>query len=167
MTAAPHLSTTSVSAVVGHDALPEDGVLDLLAEHAAAHAARDVGRLLDLYAPDAVSYTLAPPLQQGPTTQYGTPEGVQAWFDTFVGPVQMTYREPVVHAGENLAFVHCLTQMTATSVGSSRAYSFWFRSTFGLRREPGRADGWLIVHRHESTPFLMDGSFLAALDLEP
>jgi uncharacterized protein (TIGR02246 family) len=139
-------------------------VRSVLAAHAAAHAAHDVERLLALYAPDAASYTLAPPLQQGPTTAYGSPEGVQAWFDTFAGPVELTYRDPVVATSDDIAFVHCLTRMTATSVGSNGSFSLWFRSTFGLRRTEGR---WLIVHRHESTPFHMDGSFRAAVDLQP
>ncbi len=40
----------------------------------------------------------------------------------------------------------------------------WFRSTIGLRRISG---GWRIAHEHNSTPFPMDGSGKAALDLQP
>ncbi|MEQ9505556.1 MAG: nuclear transport factor 2 family protein [Hyphomonas sp.] len=40
----------------------------------------------------------------------------------------------------------------------------WFRATTILRRIEGR---WLIVHDHTSTPFYMDGSQRAALDLVP
>ncbi|WP_446719495.1 hypothetical protein [Inquilinus sp. OTU3971] len=29
------------------------------------------------------------------------------------------------------------------------------------------ADGWVIVHEHESVPFYMDGSLRAAVDLKP
>ena len=61
-----------------------------------------------------------------------------------------------------MAFVHCLTRMTATPMGSPDPFSLWLRSTFGLRRIEGR---WLITHRHESTPFHMDGSFRAATEL--
>jgi ketosteroid isomerase-like protein len=136
----------------------------VLREHAAAHAARDVGRLLALYATDAVSYTLAPPLQQGPTTPFGTPQGLQGWFDTFAGPIHITYRDPAVSASEDVAFIHCLTSMTATPAGADSSFTMWFRSTFGLRQIDGR---WLIVHRHESTPFHMDGTFKAAVELQP
>jgi ketosteroid isomerase-like protein len=38
------------------------------------------------------------------------------------------------------------------------------RSSFGLRRIAGT---WRVVHQHDSTPFLMDGSFRAATDLQP
>lgn len=40
----------------------------------------------------------------------------------------------------------------------------WFRATVGLRRGDG---GWTIMHEHTSVPFYMDGSFKAAIDLQP
>ncbi len=142
----------------------ETEVRAVLDEHAAAHAARDVDRLFASYSTDAVCYTLAPPLQQGPDTPYGTPEGLRAWFATFDGPVRIHYRDPLVTAAGDVAFVHTLTQMSATPAGGDESFSFWFRSTFGLRRLDGT---WRIVHQHESTPFRMDGTFLAATDLQP
>jgi ketosteroid isomerase-like protein len=54
--------------------------------------------------------------------------------------------------------------MTATPAGAPAPFTFWFRSTFGLRCSDG---SWRIVHQHDSTPFHMDGSFRAATDLEP
>ncbi|HEY1508138.1 MAG TPA: nuclear transport factor 2 family protein, partial [Solirubrobacteraceae bacterium] len=139
-------------------------ILAVLDEHAAAHAARDVQRMIATCTDDAVRYTLAPPLQQGPDTPYGTPEGLQAWLATFDGPVLIDYRDPVVTADGDVAFVHALTQMTATPAGTTDSFSFWYRSTFGLRRIGGT---WRITHQHESTPFHMDGSFRAATDLLP
>jgi ketosteroid isomerase-like protein len=38
------------------------------------------------------------------------------------------------------------------------------RSTLCFRREGG---AWKIAHAHTSVPFHMDGSFRAAVDLEP
>jgi len=32
---------------------------------------------------------------------------------------------------------------------------------------PTRRPRWLITHEHESVPFLMDGSFQAAIELKP
>ena len=43
-------------------------------------------------------------------------------------------------------------------------FELWFRSTVCFRRENG---DWRITHVHDSTPFHMDGSFRAALDLKP
>jgi ketosteroid isomerase-like protein len=139
-------------------------VLDLLAEHAAAHAAREPERIMALYSAEPVMYTLAPPLQQGPDTEYGTVDGLRRWIGTFDGPIGIDYQDPVVTAAGDVAFVHTLTRMTATPAGAPESFSFWFRSTFGLRRQE---DGWRIVHRHESTPFHMDGSLRAAVDLQP
>ena len=139
-------------------------ILAVLDEHAAAHAARDVQQMIAPYTDDAACYTLAPPLQQGPGTAYGTPEGLRAWLATFDGPVLIDYRDPVVTADGDVAFVHTLTQMTATPAGATDSFSFWFRSTYGLRRIDGT---WRITHRHESVPFHMDGSFRAATDLLP
>lgn len=40
----------------------------------------------------------------------------------------------------------------------------WFRSTMCLQKTGG---AWRIAHEHNSTPFHMDGSYKAALDLDP
>lgn len=57
------------------------------------------------------------------------------------------------------AFAHCLTRM-----GSPGVYSMWFPMTFG----PPKTDrDWQITHSHASTPFCMDETRKAALDLEP
>lgn len=142
----------------------EQEIHAILDAHVAAHADRDAERLVSLYTADAVGYTLAPPLQQTPDTAYGTVEGLRKWFASFDGPVRVTYRDPVVTVDGAVAFVHTLTSMTATPSGAAEPFTFWFRSTYGLRRVDGT---WRIVHRHESTPFYMDGSFRAAVDLQP
>jgi ketosteroid isomerase-like protein len=40
----------------------------------------------------------------------------------------------------------------------------WMRSTLGFRKIDGT---WKISHGHSSVPFLMDGSYRAALQLTP
>ncbi|OBF59711.1 hypothetical protein A5756_04390 [Mycobacterium sp. 852002-53434_SCH5985345] len=136
----------------------------VLEKFVAAHAAHDADGLFALRSDDVVSYSLAPPLQQGPDTPYGTVEGIRAWFAGFDGPVQITFRDPVVSQDGDLAFAHTLTNMTVTPVGRHDPISVWYRSTFGLRRVDG---SWRIAHLHESTPFHMDGSYRAATDLQP
>jgi ketosteroid isomerase-like protein len=155
---------TSTSTSTARAAATDAEILAVLDEHAAAHAARDVQRMIAPYTDDPVRYTLAPPLQQGPDTPYGTADGLQAWLATFDGPVVIDYRDPVVTADGDVAFVHTLTRMTATPAGATDSFSFWFRSTYGLRRIDG---SWRISHQHDSTPFHMDGSFRAATDLLP
>jgi len=142
----------------------ERDIVAVLDAHVTAHAEKDAAGLMSLYTPDAVCYILAPPLQQAPDTAYGSVEGLRRWFATFAGPVRIAYRDPVVTVDGAVAFVHTLASMTSTKVGDAEPFMFWFRSTFGLRRLDGT---WRIVHRHDSTPFYMDGSFRAAVDLQP
>jgi ketosteroid isomerase-like protein len=146
---------------ISHAGTDVHAVLD---EFAAAHSAHDADGLFALYSDDVVAYSLAPPLQQGPDTQYGTVDGIRAWFAGFASPVQITFHNPVVSQDGDLAFAHTLTNMTTTRAGQHERISVWYRSTFGLRRVDR---SWLITHRHDSTPFYMDGSFRAATDLEP
>jgi uncharacterized protein (TIGR02246 family) len=146
---------------ISHAGTEIHAVLD---ELAAAHAAHDADGLFALYTDDVVLYSLAPPLQQGPDTPYGTVDGTRAWFATFDGPVQLTFRDPVVSQDGDLAWARTFTHMLVTPAGQAESISVWYRSTFGLRRVDG---SWRIAHRHDSTPFYMDGSFRAATDLEP
>jgi ketosteroid isomerase-like protein len=146
---------------ISHAGTDVHAVLDKLV---AAHAARDAVGLFALYSDDVVAYSLAPPLQQGPDTPYGTVDGIRAWFAGFDGPVQLTFSDPVVSQDGDLAFAHTLTKMTVKRVGQHEPISVWHRSTFGLRRIDG---SWRIAHRHDSTPFYMDGTYRAATDLEP
>lgn len=136
----------------------------VLQEYAAAHAERDAERVFATCTEDVVVYSLAPPLQQGTDTAYGTVDGIRKWFTTFDGPVIITYRDPIATQGGDVAFVHTLANMHVTPTGQSEPISTWFRSTFGLRRVDG---SWLIAHGHDSTPFYMDGSYRAATDLKP
>lgn len=137
-------------------------VLDVLGEHHAAIAAGDAERAFAVLAPDAVVYDLAPPLIAGTGSRDTDVEGMRQWLATFTAPPRLAHRDPVVHVDGDLAVVHTLTSMTARAQQGGE-FTLWFRSTYALRR----TDRWRIVHQHESVPFHMDGSFLAATGLEP
>jgi hypothetical protein len=85
------------------------------------------------------------------------------WFETWDGPIGYDIGERVIEVGGDVAFCHGLTHMTGTKTDGARV-DLWFRSTVGLRRS---AAGWQITHEHDSTPFYMDGSDRAAIDLRP
>jgi ketosteroid isomerase-like protein len=158
-------STSSTSSRTTTDGgAPEAEVRAVLAEYVEAHARRDPEAILAFFADGAARYNLAPPLQQSAGTMVGDVEGVRAWLAGFDGPVVLQHRDLDVAADGTVAFAFALTKMTAKPVGAPEPFSFWLRSTFGLRLVDGR---WRIVHEHESTPFYMDGSFRAAVDLEP
>ena len=162
MTTTAGTSTSSTSSTATGSA--EAGVRAVLAQYVEAHARRDPEAILAFFADGAARYNLAPPLQQGAGTMVGDVEGVRSWLATFDGPVVLEHRDLEVAADGAVAFAYALTKMTAKPVGAPEPFSFWLRSTFGLRLLDG---GWRIVHEHESTPFYMDGSFRAAVDLEP
>jgi ketosteroid isomerase-like protein len=89
---------------------------------------------------------------------------VAKWLATFEGPMSMEVRDLAVTAEGSVAFCTSLNCLTATPVGQPESFSLWFRVTLGLRRIDGR---WQVVHEHESVPFEMDGSFQAAVGLQP
>jgi ketosteroid isomerase-like protein len=158
-TSSPTTGSTTMA-----DATADAQVRAVLAEYVEAYARRDPEAILAFFADDAARYNLAPPLRQSAGTMVGDVEGVRAWLAGFDGPVVLEHRDLVVAAEAAVAFAFALTKMTAKPVGAPEAFSFWLRSTFGLRLLDGR---WRIVHEHSSTPFYMDGSFRAAVDLEP
>jgi PhnB protein len=127
-------------------------------DRAAALRSKDVKALSRVGTRDNVVYSLAPPLVSN-----GGLEGVRAWFASWDGPMGYEMRDLEVSAGERVAFAHCLAHMTGRRTDGTST-DLWFRLTLGLEK---RGEGWKISHEHHSTPFLMDGSFRAAIDLKP
>lgn len=138
-------------------------VRDLLEERAAAMRTGDADRIVADYLPDAVTFTLAPPLKHT-APEVTDPEAMRAWFASFAGGLEYEMRDLEVVVDGGLAFCHSLNRMSAVPQGATEAFTLWFRSTVCLRHVDGV---WRIAHEHTSTPFYMDGNFGAALDLEP
>ena len=124
---------------------------------------QDADRLVSCYAPDVVLFDLAPPLRQ-PTAEVLDPASHRAWFDTFDSRMEYDTHDLTVTVGGDVAFAHGLVRMSATPRGSAEGFTMWFRATLCLRKADG---AWLITHEHVSTPFYMDDSFRAAVDLAP
>jgi len=141
----------------------EARIRDLMDEYVAAMRAGDADRLVARYTPDVVTFTLAPPLRNS-GAEARDPDALRAWFATFDGPVDFEIRDLDVTAGADLAYCHSLNRLSATPAGGSEPFNLWFRATVCLRNVDGK---WLVSHEHTSTPFYMDGSFAAALDLQP
>jgi PhnB protein len=109
-------------------------------------------------APGFVSYSLAPPLKNT-----AGKAGLEAWFATWDGPIGYALKDLKIVAGDEVAFAHGLVHMTGRKA-DGETVDLWFRQTLGLKLFRG---AWKIVHGHDSTPFYMDGSFKAAVDLKP
>jgi ketosteroid isomerase-like protein len=125
-------------------------------------AAGDLKGMLDYYAPEVVEFSLAPPL--GGPREGRDPGPLEQWVATFEAPPRRTATRLEITASADVAFATSIDSMTATPKGSDSPFTMWYRVTLGLRLVEGR---WLIVHEHESVPFHMDGSFRAAIELEP
>jgi len=72
-------------------------------------------------------------------------------------------RDTHVEIGGDTALAYGLGHMTGTKKDGAKA-DLWARVTVGLHRRDGV---WKITHQHTSVPFRMDGSFKAAVDLQP
>ncbi|MFI2188294.1 YybH family protein [Streptomyces sioyaensis] len=140
----------------------EARIREVLEDRAAATTARDARRFLSHCAPDIVEFSLAPPLQyKGP--QARDQRAVEAWYATWRGPIEVTLTQLEITVGDDVAFSHSINRMRGTKTDGFEV-ELWSRATVGLRRIDGT---WKITHAHDSVPFLMDGSGLAALDLKP
>lgn len=138
-------------------------IRELLERRAVAMRAGDADRLVADYLPDAVTFTLAPPLRHT-APEVVDPEALRGWFASFDSAVDYEIRDLVVSAEGDLAFCFSLNRMSAVPRGRGEAFDLWFRSTVCLRRVDGV---WRIAHEHNSTPFYMDAGMSAALDLTP
>ena len=74
-----------------------------------------------------------------------------------------------LRGGNEFAVCRSLNRLSATPKGMTERFDLWFRSTVCWRRsnDAHATTGWQIVHEHTSTPFYMDGSMRAAVDLTP
>lgn len=140
-------------------AADEVAVRCLIDAWARAVNAKDAKGVNVCVAEELVLYSLAPPLvSTGPDDG-----GLQAWFDTWSTPIGYDLPDLRIAVSGDVAFGVGLAHMTGAKT-DGEPVDLWFRCTLGLRKRGGV---WKIVHQHESVPFLMDGSFKAAVDLKP
>jgi ketosteroid isomerase-like protein len=111
------------------------------------------------YMEDAVIFGLAPPLRARGVDQ----RALQAWLDSWQTGPSYEMREVQLITDRDLAYCVSLSHMAGTKV-SGEQVDLWFRASVCLRR---LGSEWRIAHEHTSVPFLMDGSFKAAVDLRP
>jgi ketosteroid isomerase-like protein len=115
----------------------------------AALRAKDIDGVISLYAPNLVSFDIAPHFEA--LRYFGADNKRRAWqeaFATFTGPFSYEIHELNVTTEGELAFVHSLNHVKA-SLASAQITEVWLRWTACLRRMDGV---WLIVHDHVSVP---------------
>lgn len=140
---------------VERDAHAVQAVFEAIAR---GYHARDAEAIAALYVDDAPIADLAPPLQRRGVD----PADLQSWLDGWDGPVEILHRDMLVEVSGDLAICHGLVHTAVSRDGAP--VEWWARTTVALARFEGR---WLVIHEHTSVPFHMDGSFRAAMDLEP
>jgi len=139
-----------------------DAIRHVLYEHAAAMSAKQADKAMSFCAPEIVRYDLAPPLISSGMSMQADRAKLQAWFDSWDSALRFELKDVAITEAGGIAFAHGLLHIGGHKEGGDR--SIWTRRTVCLR-ETG--SGWQIVHEHISTPFYMDGSLRAAVDLKP
>lgn len=149
-----------MTSTLTHD---ETAIRQLIADMDEGMHDRAPERIVAHYAEDAVACTLAPPLREKGLAARD-PKALGEWMAGFTGPITFEHHDLQVAVSGDVAFAHGLARLSAVPVGYPEGFSMWMRTTLGLRKRDGR---WVITHAHDSVPFYMDGTFLAATDLEP
>ena len=118
-----------------------------LAEWQAAFCAKDINRLMALYASDAVCFDAIPPFSEGVGNfRKKIIECLPYFPETFA----LETRDLTLAVGSDLASAHYLWHFTEVPPGHP-AGRHWLRSSMVWKKQP---DGrWLIVHDHCSAPF--------------
>jgi ketosteroid isomerase-like protein len=122
--------------------------------------ARDLDRVMSIYAPDIVSFDVEPPLQH-----VGAGAKRTNWarvFSMYRHPLDYQIRDLAVAANDDVAFGHGLVRIAGTLTNGNRT-EHWLRLTTCFRKIAGT---WLIVHDQVSVPLNLK-SGKALLSLQP
>lgn len=153
-------------------ATDEAQIRQLMDNWARTIQAKDANGVVSNYAPEVVSFDIAPPLRQ----RVGKDEykkGLEAWFSTFQDLIGYEIHELEIAVGGDLALAHSIIRLSGKrksadgvdiKVEEGEDTDGWMRSTVGFCKIDGK---WMITHEHSSVPMYMDGSDKAAIDLKP
>ena len=133
----------------------------IIEERIDALRSKDAVRAISTLTTDIVSFELPPPLRVSSSVARDV-EALEAWLEGFER-IDIEIREMKIEVDQRIGFARALHHLTGVRP-DGRPVSLWLRSTLCFRREDG---AWKIAHAHSSVPFYMDGSFRAAVDLEP
>jgi ketosteroid isomerase-like protein len=125
--------------------------------------AKDIEGVMSLYAPNIVSFDIAPHF--GVLRYVGADNKRRAWqeaFAAYTGPFAYEIHDLNVATHGELAFAHSLNHVNGT-LASGHITDMWLRWTACFRRIDGV---WLVVHDHVSVPADLEHGH-AVLDLAP
>jgi uncharacterized protein (TIGR02246 family) len=142
-------------------ATSEGEVRALIDARSEAMRAKDIERVMALYADDVVYFDLVPPLR------YSGADALRArfldWFARWQGPIGQQTEELSVAGDEHVAAAHMLIRAHGT-LRDGREVDYFVRVSNTCARPPG--GGWLFTHEHVSLPVDM-ATGTAVMDLTP
>jgi uncharacterized protein (TIGR02246 family) len=133
----PHLSIST----------DESEVRALIEEWRSSIAARDLDRLMKLYAPDVVFFDAVPPYMQRGAEAYR-----RSWeaMLSFLPPRLVSeMRDLEINVSGDLATMHCIQRLTNADTNDA-ATCGWVRVSVIYKRTGGN---WQVTHEHVSVPF--------------
>lgn len=110
---------------------------------------KDIGALMQYYAPEMVTFDLRPPAQIQGVDAYR--KNFEAWFGSVEGLIDYQTRDLRITVNGDVAFCHSLNHVKSTRKGGEKA-DYWVRVTSGFEKIGGQ---WLITHEHVSMPIDM------------
>lgn len=134
-------------------------VRTLLDSRVEACRAKDIDRLMSLYAPSIDYFDVVPPLHF--IGADAVRRNFLRWFDEYKGPIRLETRELSLASGQDVAFAHMLHLDTGNAHLPEGHKGFWLRATVCCQKSD---HGWLITHEHISLPVdFRSGSVLMEL----
>jgi ketosteroid isomerase-like protein len=125
----------------------ESEIRALLDKRVDATQAKDIDRLMALYASGIVYYDVVPPTRFEGLVEVR--RNYLRWFDEYEGPIGLQTRELDVATSEDVGFAHMLHSVSGKRRSGAPQAQAWVRATVCCRRS-GAA--WLITHEHVSLP---------------
>jgi uncharacterized protein (TIGR02246 family) len=132
----------------------------LIDDRAQAVRDKNVNGAISSIAPGVLSFDVVNPLQQMGSD--AAKKRAEQWFSSFEGPIGYEIRDLGITAGDNVAFSHGLSHVSATKTDGGQL-DMWWRTTLCFRKIEGK---WMVTHEHNSVPFNVE-SGKASLDLKP
>jgi ketosteroid isomerase-like protein len=122
--------------------------------------ARDIDRLMTLYAPDVVYFDVVPPLQY--VGSAAVRRNFLRWFDGWASAIGQEIGDLHLVANGDVAVAYMLLRASGT-LKNGRDVNYWVRATVGCHRVGSE---WVITHEHVSLPVDV-ASGQAVMDLVP
>lgn len=122
--------------------------------------AKDLDKVMTMYAPELVSFDIVPPLQYIGADTYRKHWG--AAFSSIPGPINYEVTDLSITVGDDVAFAHSFNRLSGV-MNNEQKVGNWLRWTACFQKINGK---WLIVHMQASVPVDM-ATGKAVLDLKP